>query len=171
MSADAAEPATSTIQSRPGAVFASADALYLAVVHQRKGRWYSFYSAEKEASEIHKFSIGEKPSDTRYVGSGVVPGHVLNQFAMDEWYGYLRIATTKGRVPDPKAESVVSILAESANGNLARVGAIDKIAPGEDIRCRALRRRPRLRGHLQEDRSAVRDGSLRPGAARPSSAS
>ncbi len=53
---------------------------------------------------------------------------------MDEWSGYLRVATTRGRVPDPKVESAVSILAESADGNLARVGAIEKIAPGEDIR-------------------------------------
>ena len=53
---------------------------------------------------------------------------------MDEWYGYLRIATTRGRVPDPRVESVVSILAPTGGGNLVRVGAIDKIAPGEDIR-------------------------------------
>jgi hypothetical protein len=131
---------TASIQSRPGAVFASGDALYLSVVHQRKGptsgnrRWYSSYASVDEASEIHKFRIGATPRETRYVGSGVVPGHVLNQFAMDEWYGYLRVATTRGRVPDPKVESAVSILAEGADGNLARVGAIEKIAPGEDIR-------------------------------------
>jgi hypothetical protein len=133
-------PATSaTIQSRPGAVFASSDALYLSVVHQRAnaagGRWYSSsYASVDEASEIHKFKIGERPGDTKYVGSGIVPGHVLNQFAMDEWSGYLRVATTRGRVPDPKVESAVSILAEGADGNLARVGAIERIAPGEDIR-------------------------------------
>ncbi len=53
---------------------------------------------------------------------------------MDEWYGYLRIATSRGRVPDPKTESVVSVLVESAKGNLVRVGAVSGIAPGEDIR-------------------------------------
>ncbi len=135
---DDAQPATTaTIQSRPGAVFASADALYLSVVHQRQsraGRWYSFYSQVNEASEVHKFRIGASPKETRYVGSGVVPGHVLNQFAMDEWYGYLRVATTRGRVPDPNVESAVSVLAESGNGNLVRVGAVDNIARGEDIR-------------------------------------
>ncbi len=114
--------------SRPGTRSTSS------VTHQRRNRWYSFYSSVNEASEIHKFRIGASPRETSYVGSGVVPGHVLNQFSMDEWYGYLRIATTKGRVPDPKAESVVSILAEGQGGNLARVGAVDKIAPGEDIR-------------------------------------
>ncbi len=134
---DAVAPTSATLQSRPGAVFASADALYISVVHQKPsaGRWYSYYAPSvDEVSEIHKFKIGSSPRDTRYVGSGTVPGHVLNQFAMDEWYGYLRVATTKGRVPDPNVESAVSILAETQNGNLVRVGAVEKLAPGEDIR-------------------------------------
>ncbi len=134
---DKTPPTTATLESRPGAVFASADALYLSVTHARAnagGRWYSFSASADEMSEIHKFKIGEKPSDTAYVGSGIVPGHVLNQFAMDEWAGYLRVATTKGRVPDPKAESVISILRESDDHNLVRVGAVDHIAPKEDIR-------------------------------------
>ncbi len=135
MSDDKTPARTATIQSRPGAVFASSDALYLAVDQQRRGnRWYSFYPSIHEATEVHKFSIGKDPGETHYVGSGVVPGHVLNQFAMDQWYGYLRIATTRGRVPDPKAESVVSILTQGQGGNLVRVGAVGHIAPGEDIR-------------------------------------
>ncbi len=139
MQSDATAASTATLRSRPGAVFASADALYVAVTHHkprhRAGqRWYSFYSAAQEVSDVHKFRIGQHPSDTRYVGSGVVPGHVLNQFAMDEWYGYLRIATTSGRVPDPRVTSAVSVLAGGSGGNLVRVGAVSGIAPGEDIR-------------------------------------
>lgn len=133
---EAAAPATQTIQSRPGAVFASDKALYLSVTHDKKNanRWYSYYPTANEVSDIHKFRIGASPKETKYVGSGSVPGHVLDQFAMDEWYGYLRVATSKGRVPDPGVESAISILSEAPNGNLARVGAIDHIAPGEDIR-------------------------------------
>jgi uncharacterized secreted protein with C-terminal beta-propeller domain len=134
---DKTPPTTATLQSRPGAVFASSDALYLSVVHQKQNagaRWYSSYASVDEASEIHKFRIGQSPKDTRYIGSGIVPGHVLNQFAMDEWSGYLRVATTRGRVPDPKVESAISIMAEGSGGNLVRVGAVEKIAPGEDIR-------------------------------------
>jgi hypothetical protein len=134
---DAAPPTTATLQSRPGAVFASSDALYLSVVHQKhaaRGRWYSFYPSVDEVSEVHKLRIGASAKETRYLGSGVVPCHVLNQFAMDEWSGYLRIATTRGRVPDPRVSSVLSVLAEGEGGNLVRVGAIENIAPGEDIR-------------------------------------
>ncbi|HSO32837.1 MAG TPA: beta-propeller domain-containing protein [Labilithrix sp.] len=138
LASDHSAPTSATLQSRPGVVFASADALYLSVVHRKQGAagapWYSFYPSVDEASEIHKFSLGSSGTATRYVGSGVVPGHVLNQFAMDEWYGYLRVATTRGRVPDPKVSSSISILAPTPGGNLVRVGAIDKIAPGEDIR-------------------------------------
>lgn len=125
---------TETIESRPGAVYASGDALYVAVTRSRGGRGRWFYSNASEVSAVHKFRIGERAGDTRYVGSGVVPGHVLNQFSMDEWYGYLRVATSKGRVPDPNVESELSILRESAGGALVRVGAISGLAPGEDIR-------------------------------------
>jgi uncharacterized secreted protein with C-terminal beta-propeller domain len=135
---DHATPTTATMQSRPGAVFASESGLYVSVVHRKndaKNRWYSYYEAAiDEVSEIHKFRIGPSASATKYVGSGTIPGHVLNQLAMDEWFGYLRVATTKGRVPDPNVESAVSILAETPSGALTRVGAISHIAPGEDIR-------------------------------------
>ncbi|WP_394829618.1 beta-propeller domain-containing protein [Pendulispora albinea] len=131
-------PATTAIlQSRPGAVFASDKALYMSVTHRKRGAghgWYSFYASTDEVSDIHELRIGADPRDTKYVGSGVVPGHILNQFAMDEWSGYLRVATTSGRVPDPKVSSTVSILAKGQGGNLTRVGAVGQIAPGEDIR-------------------------------------
>jgi hypothetical protein len=41
---DAAPPVTAALESRPGAVFASSDALYLSVVHRKEGagRWYSW---------------------------------------------------------------------------------------------------------------------------------
>jgi hypothetical protein len=137
MTDDKAPAVTQTIESRPGAVFASDKSLYISVVHRKQesaNRWYSYYPTAKEVSDIHKFRIGATPKETKYVGSGSVPGHVLNQFAMDEWYGYLRVATSKGRVPDPKVESTISILSEAPGGNLARIGAVDHIAPGEDIR-------------------------------------
>jgi hypothetical protein len=125
-----------TMQSRPGAVYASEDHLYVSVGHQRSGngRWYGFYGAQSELSDVHGFRIGATPAETRYEGSGVVPGHVLNQFSIDAWNGHLRIATTRGRVPDPDADNLVSVLTTTAEGNLVRTGAVDRIAPQEDIR-------------------------------------
>ncbi|MGC4065872.1 MAG: beta-propeller domain-containing protein [Polyangiaceae bacterium] len=77
--------------------------------------------------------FGEKAADTGYLASGMVPGHVLNQFSMDEYQGALRIATSKGRVPDPKVESVMSVLAQEGS-TLSVIGQISGIAPTEDIR-------------------------------------
>lgn len=138
MTQDSAPVQTSTVESRPGAVFASSDTLYMAVVRSdvRNGNGLAIRSSRGngESSDIHAFHIGQNPAETKYEGSGLVPGHVLDSFAMDEWYGYLRVATSKGRVPDPNVESVLSVFAKAPDGNRVRVGAIDHIAPGEDIR-------------------------------------
>ncbi|MGC4094136.1 MAG: beta-propeller domain-containing protein [Polyangiaceae bacterium] len=135
---DATPAVTTTVRSRPGAVFASASALYLAVAHDKprhsRQSYRPYGASTQEISEVHQFRIGDSPQQTRYLGSGVVPGHALNQFAMDEWYGYLRIATSTGRVPDPRVESTLSVLSPDSNGNLVRVGAVEHIAPHEDIR-------------------------------------
>ncbi|AKU98510.1 hypothetical protein AKJ09_05174 [Labilithrix luteola] len=135
MTKDDQPAVTATVRSRPGAVFASEDALYMSTT-RRKGRegWRSYYASVDETSELHKFRIGATPSATRYVGTGVVPGHVLNQFSMDQWHGYLRVATTRGRVPSPDVESSISMMAEGEGGSLVRVGSVDHIARGEDIR-------------------------------------
>ena len=122
---DRAPTTSAVVKSRPGVVFASGDALYLALREEDRS---------VETTAVHKFHIGASPRDTRYVGSGTVPGHVLNSFAMDEWYGYLRVATTRGRVPDPAVESAVTVLGEAEGGKLVRIGAASHIAPGEDVR-------------------------------------
>jgi hypothetical protein len=130
-----AAAASATVRSRPGVVFASPDALYLATHRRRRAGalWYDDQPAVNEATEVHKFHLGPRPGDTRYLSSGTVPGHVLSPFAMDEWRGDLRVATTRGKVPDPKVESQVTILREGPRG-LARVGALEHLARGEDLR-------------------------------------
>ena len=121
-----APPTRTTIVGRPGAVYVSEDGLYVAA------RADLVHSA-RETSVIHKFRVGSEPALTRYEASGVVAGHALNQFAMDEWQGHLRIATTSGRVPDPATHSTFSVLAQKAR-KLEVVGAVGQIAPTEDIR-------------------------------------
>lgn len=121
--------ASSTIVSRAGAVYASADALYLAVPHQSDVNDYEGAAT----SCIHKFAISDSPDATSYVGSGTVVGRPLNQFAMDEQDGFLRIATTDGHVPDPNVESRLTVLATEGD-SLVTVGLVDNIAPTEDIR-------------------------------------
>ncbi|MDB4993939.1 MAG: putative lipoprotein [Myxococcaceae bacterium] len=127
---------TSTVVSRPGAVYASGERLFMAVPHERSdegGGWYGGMEAVKQATTIHAFNIGQAPSATSYASSGIVEGAVLNQFSMDEYQGHLRVATTTGHAPDPTASSTLSVL-EPHGQYMDVVGKVDKIAPSEDIR-------------------------------------
>lgn len=46
----------------------------------------------RQGSIIHKFGVeGDRIT---YIGMGEVPGHLLNQFSMDEYNNHLRVATT-----------------------------------------------------------------------------
>ncbi len=124
------------IVGKPGAVYASKEALYVASRHfsSAMSEWYYEDSETiKEATTVHKFALDPSSVQTTYAGSGVVKGRVLNQFSMDERDGYLRIATSNGQVPDPDVHSTLSVLQEQ-NGVLEIVGVVDEIAPTEDIR-------------------------------------
>ncbi len=133
--ASAGELSVTSIMSRPGAIYASTDALYMASSYQggqlgdASDGWYD----QPEISAVHKFAVAADPARAEYRGSGAVKGRVLNQFALDERDGDLRIATTTGWAPDPAARSTMTVLRES-RGELAVVGEIDDIAPTEDIR-------------------------------------
>jgi uncharacterized secreted protein with C-terminal beta-propeller domain len=126
-----------TIMGKPGAVYASSSALYVAARHSQHSVYSPWFFPDdnpiKEASTIHKFGLVNNPPAAQYIGSGVVKGRVLNQFAMDEFKGFFRLATTTGHLPDPKTHSTISIL-EETQGELTVVGKIDNIAPTEDIR-------------------------------------
>jgi hypothetical protein len=132
------EIGVTTVVGRPGAVYASTDALYIGERHNRSemmGRGWYFEETEdiKEATTIHKFNLVSGEPLSLYAGSGAVKGRVLNQFSMDEHKNHLRVATSSGRVPDPRTHSTVSVLAEK-EGELVVVGLVDNIAPDEDIR-------------------------------------
>jgi hypothetical protein len=136
--ADPAAPLhASTIISRPGATYASGEALYVAVPPSRADHYYygGGDDAERpkpvEASVVHKFVFDGGAAF--YGASGEIKGRVLNQFAMDERDGFLRIATTSGHLPDPATHSTLSVAAQRGEV-LEVVGQVDDIAPSEDIR-------------------------------------
>ena len=52
---------------------------------------------DEDQTAIHRFALAEKPI---YTGSGQVNGHLLNEYAMGEWEGALRVATTQGLCGD-----------------------------------------------------------------------
>ncbi len=121
---------------RPGAVYATADSLYVASRHQYGQTYGWFYDdgeATPDATTIHKFALSENAAPSAYLGSGVVKGRVLNQFALSEHEGYLRVATTTGHLPDPDTHNTVASLKQEG-GELVVKGMVDHLAPGEDIR-------------------------------------
>ncbi len=120
----------STIVSEPGAVYASPKALYLAVPQQRGSDrgWYASLPSAPEVTLLHKFELAAEGS--YYLGSGLVKGRVLNQFAMDEHQDHLRVATTTGRLPSKDVHSTLSVLGPG----MIQTGVLDQLAPGEDIR-------------------------------------
>ena len=133
--AELVAPSATTIVSRPGAIYASAKALYVSVPRQKRNGygWYRSVGNADEASTVHKFALDVSKADVKYVASGVVKGRVLNQFSMDEHNDYLRMATTSGRVPSPNVHSTLSVLRHVGMA-LKPVGQVDKLAPTEDIR-------------------------------------
>lgn len=98
-----------------------------------------------ERTVIHKFSLGDAIA---YLGKGDVPGHVLNQFALDEFESNLRVATTVGEVfrggisPRcmPGSKCIAQATPEPAKNNvyvldstLQTIGRLEDLAPGEKI--------------------------------------
>ncbi|MDE1853911.1 MAG: beta-propeller domain-containing protein [Thaumarchaeota archaeon] len=63
--------------------------------------------------------------------AGIVPGTVLNQFSMDEYNGYFRIATSRFATVNgaPTTSDDVYVLDQNMN----QVSALKNIAPGENI--------------------------------------
>jgi hypothetical protein len=86
-------------------------------------------------TELHVFDAGAEPR-TPYRASGAVPGFVLNQFALSEHEGALRVATTLQAPWTPDAgeqsESIVTVL-HAAGDRLATVGRVGGLGRGERI--------------------------------------
>lgn len=85
---------------------------------------YSMYT------QIYKFALNQ--GQVSFNCSGEVPGNLLNQFSMDEYEGYFRIATTTGfvwRSDDNISKNNVYIL----DKDLKITGSLEGIAPGEKI--------------------------------------
>ena len=115
-------------------VYASSTNIYLATVS-----WDWYYpvtgtpaSNQQPPTMIHQFSLGDDGSAT-YVASGAVPGQLINQFAMSELDGDLRVATTTTDWNGTNAsESAVYVLRPQGS-ELVQVGAVGGLGVTEQI--------------------------------------
>lgn len=105
-------------------VYASTESVYLTSTE-----WSSEESAG-ESTLLHRFQIGGSPYLHDYVASGSVPGSIVNSFALGEYDGHLRIATTSGWWDD--ATNFLYVL-DASKADLPVVGKIGDIAKGESI--------------------------------------
>ena len=80
---------------------------------------------------IHQFDL-DSDGGAVYVASGSVPGRLLNQFAMSEHNGDLRVATTIDDWNTGDSESVVTVL-RPTDGALNEISAIGGLGRGEQI--------------------------------------
>jgi hypothetical protein len=109
-------------------VYSNGPSLYVATDERWRGRPMPRGGARSvpadERTEVYKFDISGA-GRPRYVAGGGVPGWLINQYAMSEWDGELRIATTLGQA----AESSVYVL----DGALRQVGHLGGLGKGERI--------------------------------------
>lgn len=82
---------------------------------------------QMEKTVIHKINI--KKDKIEYKGVGEVPGRILNQFSMDEYDGYFRIATTTGDTWQETSLNHLYVLDE----DLEIVGSVEDLAKGERV--------------------------------------
>ncbi|MDP3026203.1 MAG: beta-propeller domain-containing protein, partial [Nanoarchaeota archaeon] len=81
---------------------------------------------ETEKTVVHKINVDN--DNIEYLGVGEVPGTVLNQFSMDEYNGYFRIATTTGNWRQTSLNHLYVL-----DENLKIVGSVEDLAKGERI--------------------------------------
>jgi hypothetical protein len=82
---------------------------------------------------IHQFSLDDG-TGASYVASGEVQGRLLNQFAMSEYNGDLRVATTTDNWSDFGDQSQSTVYVLRPNGtDLEQVSSISGLGKGEQI--------------------------------------
>ena len=112
-------------------MYVSNDNIYLTSTKYLPYRVYERVLPEEivqsERTVIQKISIdGDK---IKYIASGEVPGHILNQFSMDEFKGNFRIATTIGEVFNGNSVNNIYVLDENMN----LIGRLENLARSEKI--------------------------------------
>ncbi len=130
------DPKAASVLASGQNVYASTESMWIST-----NRWIDWGvlddGARREAeesytTEIHGFSItGDQPT---YTASGAVRGHLLNQFALSEFDGVLRVASTDGTIwgATEESESFVSTFRVD-DKELEQLGQVGDMGKGERI--------------------------------------
>ena len=119
----------------PVTVAADGDTIYgtttsLYVSNDQRWRMWSRPDrrADDESTDLYRFDISG--ARTYYAAAGKVKGYLLNQYALSEHNGHLRVATTSGS--GDKASSAIRVL-KLDGGSLREVGAVGGLGKTETI--------------------------------------
>lgn len=114
-------------------VYGNGESLYVTGTPPRPYPMWRKGKPPEPRTDIYKFDVRGK-GRPRYVASGSVKGHLLNQYSMSEHGGNLRLATTTGRFArdDRKSQSSVYVLAQRGP-RLDQIGHIGGLGKGERI--------------------------------------
>jgi len=124
-----------TIAGSASSVFASEESIYLAgtawIAPETPimGGVERVIVGDSEKTIINKFGLDN--GKVGFLGQGQVPGHVLNQFSMDEFEGNFRIATTAGQVSQMASQTSNNLYVLDSEMNT--IGKLEGLAPGEKI--------------------------------------
>lgn len=128
-----------TVVGNASSVYASTGTLYVAST-QWPTSTGSSDAQVNPSTEVSAFDLSD-PSHPSFVGSGTVEGSLIGQYAMSEYQGYLRVATTVGEpspapvdgaAPTVLSDNRVTVL-QASNGALGQVGSIGGLGAGEKI--------------------------------------
>ena len=143
---DSKEPDVLAVLGTSGTVFCSTQFLYVAaynypwmmyaaddVVTKSADDTVSPDSAYAEATtDIYRFKLAD--GSVSEAGMGSVPGSIINQYSMDEYNGFFRIATTTGQMWTPSGENAAKNNVYILNGSMKIVGQLTGLASGETIK-------------------------------------
>ena len=121
----------------PVSVVADGDTVYgtgtsLYVASDQRWRYELWRGRENskpaaQETEIYRFDVSGAARPV-YAAAGRVPGRPVNQYALSEWDGHLRVATTN----EETQKSAVRVLKQQGN-KLDQVGVVDGLGKGERI--------------------------------------
>ncbi len=111
-------------------IYSSSTDLYVAGT-MRSYDYFTDWDWARDRAKTNIFRFALDKGNIDFKARGTVPGTILNQFSMDEYDEYFRIATTTGNLwsdVNPSSNNVFVF-----NKDMEQVGKLTDIAPGEKI--------------------------------------
>jgi uncharacterized secreted protein with C-terminal beta-propeller domain len=130
--AGGASEVLSVVTGFASTLYMSREALYLTLPKwEAETPFLALPAASHEAVTVRTtiYTIRAEGTDLEVVAHADVPGRLLNQFSLDEYEGYLRVATTTDATGGESGRNNLYVL----DGDLAVVGRLEGLAPGERI--------------------------------------